>query len=515
MRLGICAIFKNEDRYLREWALYHRLIGFDGIVAYDNGSDDDGVSVLAAEDLRDFVSVVPWPQRPGQSSAYREFSRTHAQRFDWVAFIDIDEFILPLDGQTVRSCIQVAGGHSAILLCWLDFGPSGHVSSPDGLVTENYTMRFPQGDPFNHIKSLVRVADLIDCDHAHLAQVRGLSCNTRGETVPYVSCLPAGCHDNMVLNHYFTKSAADWASKVQRGRPNTDDPALRRDQMMFDSLRDHATTPDFRIQRYLPDLKMAVGRHAPVPWRRFPEVFETSAYRALWHDLAHLGDTGLFEHYLEFGLAEGRQSNSIGSREAFVGLIPPDSALLELGPATQLSQVANEQFEYVLSRDHVVRQPDLIAHLNDVGRVLRPGGYYFMVLPDKRYGPGALLAESTLADVLDAHHLSHTAHTLRSLIEHRALATHDDAARHWSGDHRTWPTDAAERARGALQEFAAIQEFGALRDGMADVVAWRFTPSSFKTLLGDLRQTGHVTLRTNRIYPTRTFASEFWVVLQK
>ena len=510
LRLGICVIFKNEGRYLREWMLYHRLIGFDGIVAYDNGSDDDGVAVLAADDLRDFVTVVPWPQRPGQPGAYRDFSSAHAQRFDWVAFIDIDEFILPLDGRTVRSCIQVAGGHSAILLCWLNFGPSGHVGSPGGLVTENYTLRLPDGDPFNdHIKSLVRVADLIDCDHAHLAHLRGLPCNTRGETVPYVPCLPSGCHDNMVLNHYYTKSAADWANKLQRGRADTDDPASRRHQTMFDSLHDHATISDRRIQRCLPDLKLAVGQQASVSRRTLPDVFEASAYRALWYDLARFGDCELLDHYTRFGVAEGRQGNSLGGKAAFIGLIPPGAALLELGPSTLLPQFADQQFDYVLGSDYAVRQPDLIAHLNDVERVLRPGGYYFALLPDKRYCSGALLAESTLADVLDAHQPSRTAHTLRSLIEHRALATHDDAARHWSNDHGAWPTDAAERSRLAVQEFAALQ------DGIIDIAAWRFTPSSFEAILGDLRQTGHVALRTSRIYPTRTFASEFWVVLQK
>lgn len=70
-------------------------------------------------------------------------------------------------------------------------------------------------------------------------------------------------------------------------------------------------------------------------------------------------------------------------------------------------------------------------------------------------------------------------------------------------------TYVAEHAR------LSILEFGTFRDGTVDLAAWRFTPNSFEAMLGDLRQMGHIKLRTNRIYPTRTFASEFWVVLQK
>jgi len=38
MSCSLCAIVKNEARYLLEWVLYHRLIGFDGIVIYESDS---------------------------------------------------------------------------------------------------------------------------------------------------------------------------------------------------------------------------------------------------------------------------------------------------------------------------------------------------------------------------------------------------------------------------------------------------------------------------------------------
>src|SRR5207248_10986601 len=44
--LAICAIFKNEAPYLREWIEFHRLVGVSHFYLYRNGSTDDWEPVL-------------------------------------------------------------------------------------------------------------------------------------------------------------------------------------------------------------------------------------------------------------------------------------------------------------------------------------------------------------------------------------------------------------------------------------------------------------------------------------
>lgn len=43
---SICAIFKNEGTYLREWIEYHLMIGFDHIFLYNNFSTDNYVDII-------------------------------------------------------------------------------------------------------------------------------------------------------------------------------------------------------------------------------------------------------------------------------------------------------------------------------------------------------------------------------------------------------------------------------------------------------------------------------------
>lgn len=283
-----------------------------------------------------------------------------------------------------------------------------------------------------------------------------------------------------------------------------------------------------------------------------PATFEAPTYRSLWPDLAALDDKALRLHYEQFGADEGRLANSLVSREEFAGLIPADADALEIGPfckpllrgprtkyfdvmdkpaleqrargiglpeavAPQIDYISavgdlavvDMSFDYVLSSHCIEHQPDLIGHLQQVSRILRPNGRYLMLVPDKRFCFDALLAESTIAEVLDAHHSGRKTHSLRSVIEHRVLTTHNDCLRHWQGDHGSLQDKDASRL------LASIQEFNAANGGYVDVHAWYFTPRSINSLFGLLGEAGYIDFSVERLYPTRLNSIEFWMVLRK
>ena len=250
-RLAICAIFKNEAPYLLEWIDYHRMVGFDHFVLYDNASTDDGVARIQASPLSRNVEIIPWPPRPGQLIAYRDFIQNHARRFDWVAFIDIDEFIVPLETASVRDLLIRYGGFSAVLINWLIFGPSGHDRRPEGLVLDNYRDRVPEDWNGNrHVKTLARVADLIDIGiNAHAFKLRQSPCNPLSQPAPNVAIQPYPCHERLVINHYLTRSREDWEIKLRKGPASTPDREQPRYPYgTFDRIARHATMQDDRAR---------------------------------------------------------------------------------------------------------------------------------------------------------------------------------------------------------------------------------------------------------------------------
>jgi len=189
----------------------------------------------------------------------------------------------------------------------------------------------------------------------------------------------------------------------------------------------------------------------------------------------------------------------------------PDAAAPEIDFVSAVGNLAvvDETFDYVLSSHCIEHQPDLITHLQQVARILRPCGRYFLLIPDKRYCFDALIAESTIADVFDAHQSGRTVHSLKSVIEHRALTTHSDCIRQWSGDHGNVQSEGPGRV------LASIQEFTAANGGYVDVHAWYFTPWSIQFLFKTLHDAGYIDFTVERLYPTRLNSLEFWMVLSR
>lgn len=91
MKNVICAIARNEKKYLTDFCNYHLNLGFDEIHIYDNGQNDfmPTDKRIVVHPFTDCASKCP------QLEAYKDFMKT--VDYDWCAFIDIDEFIT-LDG---------------------------------------------------------------------------------------------------------------------------------------------------------------------------------------------------------------------------------------------------------------------------------------------------------------------------------------------------------------------------------------------------------------------------------
>ena len=77
-KIAICAIFKDEAPYLLEWIAFHKMVGVDLFVLYDNGSTDGGPDLIRRSSFARNVTLIEWPDRPGQISAYRHFHANHA-----------------------------------------------------------------------------------------------------------------------------------------------------------------------------------------------------------------------------------------------------------------------------------------------------------------------------------------------------------------------------------------------------------------------------------------------------
>ncbi|MRG55531.1 hypothetical protein GF108_08040 [Phyllobacterium sp. SYP-B3895] len=138
-------------------------------------------------------------------------------------------------------------------------------------------------------------------------------------------------------------------------------------------------------------------------------------------------------------------------------------------------EMVNRKYSAVVSCHCIEHQPDLIRHFNQVERLLKPKGKYYLIVPDKRYCFDHFIDTSSVDSVLTSK--GQTRHPLIKVIEHRALTTHNDAARHWANDHIDHGYVQAIPVKAQM----AIEEFNRANGGYVDVHRWQFTPESLRT----------------------------------
>lgn len=261
-KLAVCAVFENEAPYLPEFLAYHHLVGVEHFVLYDNGSTDDPARAIRGTKLAEHVTLIGWPQQPAHLAAYRHFIDIFAPGFEWVAFIDVGEFLLPLHSRNVVDTLDWLSSASAVLVHGRVFGPgasqgppSGLVPEglvPSGLVIENYGLRAADDFPANRqVKTIARCSQLLDAtQNLNEFRINGPVFNTAGHLAPNRAMQAQPCYQNLVLNRYYTRSRTDWLEQLQHGEASADTATPLDEPGMFDHLTAVCQVPDSTIQAF-------------------------------------------------------------------------------------------------------------------------------------------------------------------------------------------------------------------------------------------------------------------------
>ena len=221
--LGICAIVKNEGAYIHEWLTYHRVIGVERFTLYDNGSTDDTLAEVAR--FGHPVDVIPWPGSAQQVPAYRDMLANRTRYAEWVAFIDVDEFLLPTGQESVREVLasyEDMPEVSSLYMHWLFFGSGGAKHADAAPVTQRFTRRAPEDfGPNRYGKSIVRLRYGADLFNPHMIGRSGTMLTPYGFIVDTNDNGRQARteHNRLALAHYFCKSEEEWTARRALGRP--------------------------------------------------------------------------------------------------------------------------------------------------------------------------------------------------------------------------------------------------------------------------------------------------------
>lgn len=233
--IALVACVKNEKSYIEEWVRFHKAVGVCHFHLYDDDSTDGTFELLRRVLSPNELTVVPWKMRMsdeesgehlnGQTIAFAHAILNFGGRYDRMAFIDVDEFLLPKKGRTLQDALRGAEGFPNVSLPWHMFGHSGHVERPAGPVCLEYTMRV--ADPLrqhldaSNFKCIVDPVEVtkVAVHHFQTRSHGDRTSNDAGKTVAKKQRKAPDFYsaEFLQLNHYYAKSVQELKEKTERG----------------------------------------------------------------------------------------------------------------------------------------------------------------------------------------------------------------------------------------------------------------------------------------------------------
>lgn len=225
IKIAICAIAKNENLYIKEWVEYYKTIGIDKIFLYDN-NDINGEhfeDVISKYIENNFVEIINYRGKHEtidkknaiktlnhgtQQQAYEECYALHKNEYDWIGFLDIDEFFTCNMPIKEYFSLDKFKNVNAIQFNWIIYDDNDILFYDIRNVQDKFT-RISKLQ-YNHVKTFINTKSNVLEIQCHRAIIEnGNYVNSNGEKVE-CAFKQIRCLKDAYIKHYFTKSAEEW-----------------------------------------------------------------------------------------------------------------------------------------------------------------------------------------------------------------------------------------------------------------------------------------------------------------
>lgn len=194
-------------------------------------------------------------------------------------------------------------------------------------------------------------------------------------------------------------------------------------------------------------------------------------------------------------------------------VVPVDFALTGPdGVIRPLTEVAGTDapYEWVIASHVIEHVPDLITWLQDIAELLGDGGALVLAIPDTRYTFDAYRPQTTVGQMLQAHHQGDLAPSVRAVYDHFRSASTVSTALARAG---TLPPIESTRSHDLGAVLAMLERCKA--GHYVDSHVWTFRPSTFIQQVNELGELGLCDFVVETVRNTTATRQEFYAVLRR
>lgn len=263
--VSICAIFKNESIFLKEWIDYHLTIGVEHFFLYNNNSSDNYLQVLEPYVSSGLVTLIDWPYQQGQMSAYKDCYDKNLSKTNWLGYIDMDEFVCPIKFKDIKSTLNQYKDYPSVAIYWKQFGSNGKLYHDNNeLVIEQYTQCWEKYSVFTKVFCNMNfpIASFDDM-HIFNSKIFGIIIPPINQFKNFicfgVNRVGKKQNNPIQINHYWGKAHDCFVkNKIERSdafyKDNVQMGELRK--KLLKSHEEMCTTRDYTIHRFLLETKL-------------------------------------------------------------------------------------------------------------------------------------------------------------------------------------------------------------------------------------------------------------------
>ena len=265
--LAITCVAKNEGPYLREWIEYHKIVGVERFYFYDNESDDNTKEILEPY-IKDGTVVYhllhnhPIVKQVPQEEAYNDAIFRYRDSTKWMAIIDADEFIVPVEKNTITEFLADYEQYPGVVANWVNFDSNGYekrATEHGGLITANYTrVRKERNNALDRdVKTIVNPKKVVYFTIHYGLYYHNFSAVTENFEKARGQNTKVHSSKKIRINHYRVKSREEYVNRIIKNSKNNSSLIYKLHEGMINFTQE--TDVDLVIQKYVPELKIALG----------------------------------------------------------------------------------------------------------------------------------------------------------------------------------------------------------------------------------------------------------------
>lgn len=233
--LTVGTLWKNENYYALDFIRYHRVVGVEHFIIFNNAVEDDYSLEELLKNEKD-VEVIRFTPTVTQmhQEAWGQLIKYNQGKTKWLALIDADQCLVPAKIDDVKEVLKDYEEFACLQINWHSFGSSWQEKRLPGAVYERFLLR-GSGDCIYsaHTQFICQPDRTLPIKtpepHYCLLPEGEVSVNTNKEKInenkivglnpgtPLSFNIPP-LHDTLWVAHYTNKSKEEWIIKNNKGR---------------------------------------------------------------------------------------------------------------------------------------------------------------------------------------------------------------------------------------------------------------------------------------------------------